>query len=263
MPDETGNQYSVECPAGTREWSATFNTRDRYDYEISDPPSMVIWHERDRHRPAMADITRSVYPTHDDVHVMVVWWERPGPDWHPMPYIPVCRPGMYDFGASGPYAVETLLHRTAPLSWPLPVPVDTIRTHLPEALEGAFRTVHAERGEGWQLIGYVTDPPRILRDIDEPGRYSCLGVIPADENVRPGEISLRRYGVNPEEPVIDEIDALVRDSLGSGPRDDYNVNRYDRCTQCRHQWHGLECAIHRCDCINTDWLNQGRGAETR
>lgn len=44
---------------------------------------------------------------------------------------------------------------------------------------------------------------------------------------------------NPEQPVIDAIDALVTEALAQPIVDDYEVNRYERCELCRRQWHGL------------------------
>ena len=45
--------------------------------------------------------------------------------------------------------------------------------------------------------------------------------------------------VNPEDSVIDAIDALVDEQLAEGPVDDYSVNRYDKCALCKLDWHGL------------------------
>lgn len=45
--------------------------------------------------------------------------------------------------------------------------------------------------------------------------------------------------MNPEDSVIDAIDALVDEQLAEGPVDDYSVNRYDKCALCRGDWHGL------------------------
>lgn len=45
--------------------------------------------------------------------------------------------------------------------------------------------------------------------------------------------------VNPEDAVIDAIDALVDEQLAGGPVDDYSVDRYDRCRICKQGWHGL------------------------
>lgn len=39
--------------------------------------------------------------------------------------------------------------------------------------------------------------------------------------------------------IVDAIDALVDEQLAAGPRDDYNVNRFDKCPHCGRQWHGL------------------------
>jgi hypothetical protein len=61
--------------------------------------------------------------------------------------------------------------------------------------------------------------------------------------------------LNPEDGVLDEIDQLVNESIAPGPRDDYNADRYVKCQECWHDWHGLECSVSRCDCINTDWLS--------
>ena len=61
--------------------------------------------------------------------------------------------------------------------------------------------------------------------------------------------------LNPEDHVLDEIDQLVNEQVRPGPVDDYQINRYDKCKQCGHDWHGLDC--ERCGCINTEWLNPG------
>ncbi|QBP29753.1 hypothetical protein SEA_TYPHA_98 [Mycobacterium phage Typha] len=45
---------------------------------------------------------------------------------------------------------------------------------------------------------------------------------------------------NPEQSVIDAIDALVNESLEAGPRDDYNKPYAERCPQCDGPWHGLK-----------------------
>lgn len=45
--------------------------------------------------------------------------------------------------------------------------------------------------------------------------------------------------MNPEQNVIDAIDALVDEQLAEGPVDDYSVNRYDKCALCKLDWHGL------------------------
>jgi hypothetical protein len=52
---------------------------------------------------------------------------------------------------------------------------------------------------------------------------------------------------NPEDDVLDAIDLLVDQQLKSGPRDDYNVNRYPRCVKCHHDWHGTCC--ENCSCL--------------
>lgn len=39
--------------------------------------------------------------------------------------------------------------------------------------------------------------------------------------------------------IVDQIDELVDASLESGPVDDYNADRYDRCPHCHRHWHGL------------------------
>jgi hypothetical protein len=62
--------------------------------------------------------------------------------------------------------------------------------------------------------------------------------------------------LNPEDNVLDAIDRLVNEQVRFGPPDD--INRYPKCRQCPHEWHGLEC--YTCDCVNTDWLKSGRTA---
>lgn len=53
---------------------------------------------------------------------------------------------------------------------------------------------------------------------------------------------------NPEQRVIDAIDALVNEQLAGGPVDDYSVNRYPRCDRCPCQWHGERCG---CGCVTS------------
>lgn len=56
-----------------------------------------------------------------------------------------------------------------------------------------------------------------------------------------------RNNVLPEQDVVDEIDRLVNEQVAPGPRDDYHVDRYPKCTHCSHDWHGVLCA--HCDCL--------------
>ena len=44
---------------------------------------------------------------------------------------------------------------------------------------------------------------------------------------------------NPEDSVISSIEALIDESLATGPVDDYSVDCYDKCLTCRDSWHGL------------------------
>ena len=39
--------------------------------------------------------------------------------------------------------------------------------------------------------------------------------------------------------LLDTIDELVDESLSTGPVDDYNTNRYDKCWHCGRDWHGI------------------------
>lgn len=39
--------------------------------------------------------------------------------------------------------------------------------------------------------------------------------------------------------IVDRIDELVDQQLSTGPVDDYNADRYDRCPHCDRHWHGL------------------------
>ena len=43
--------------------------------------------------------------------------------------------------------------------------------------------------------------------------------------------------------IIDAIDALVSEQLATGPVDDYNVNRYDKCPHCQRDWHGMPVTV--------------------
>ena len=44
--------------------------------------------------------------------------------------------------------------------------------------------------------------------------------------------------------IIDDIDALINESLAAGPVDDYTVNRYDKCWHCGRDWHGMPITAH-------------------
>lgn len=81
-----------------------------------------------------------------------------------------------------------------------------------------------------------------IESTQEYGRFVqwCLGI--AHLAAPPPPPAPKRYRVNPEEPVIDAIDALVRDQLRAGPNDDC----YDKCEWCGHDWHGLQCADCSC-----------------
>jgi hypothetical protein len=93
---------------------------------------------------------------------------------------------------------------------------------------------------------------------------------PLPSVIRPWPPQSRNPNVLPESEVIAEIDRLedyfdtrdeaeaavrlVNDQVRGGPRDDYNDDRYDKCNDCGHDWHGLECGKGYCGCLNTDWL---------
>jgi hypothetical protein len=52
--------------------------------------------------------------------------------------------------------------------------------------------------------------------------------------------------MNPEQTVIDRIDALVDESLAHGPTDDYEREFEPLCATCAHEWHGLTCTACLC-----------------
>lgn len=51
---------------------------------------------------------------------------------------------------------------------------------------------------------------------------------------------------NPEQAVIDQIDALVNESLAHGPTDDYERDYQERCDICMGEWHGLPSPYDAC-----------------
>ena len=46
---------------------------------------------------------------------------------------------------------------------------------------------------------------------------------------------------NPEQHVLDEINALIDHQLATGWVDNYDADRYPKCNGCRHDWHGARC----------------------
>jgi hypothetical protein len=118
-------------------------------------------------------------------------------------------------------------------------------------------TVPAGAGDG--------GTPLRMTEVRDWGGH-LIGVLQEPSVIRGG----RSPSVLPESEVINEIDRLedyfdtrdeaeaairlVNDQVRHGPRDDYNANRYDKCQDCGHDWHGLECGRDNCDCLNTDWV---------
>ncbi|QDF19394.1 hypothetical protein [Mycolicibacterium fortuitum] len=71
---------------------------------------------------------------------------------------------------------------------------------------------------------------------DDCGRGKCTRCINEVRAIWGGKQPQR----NPEQDVIDAIDALVDDQLAGGPRDDYSKPYTERCPQCGGSWHGLK-----------------------
>ena len=179
----------------------------------------------------------------------VVWHEQPGPTWYPVSGLFICTPHDYQFssemrsqqGARGDYryfgqSEEQVIHsRQQVLNWPI---TPTVRV---EHVDGPTGT--EVRNWGGDLIAMLQEPAQMPR-------YWAPRYMPTI--IKGG----RSPNVLPESEVIDDIDRLVNDQVRTGPVDDYSVNRYPKCPDCGHDWHGLECEAQQgyCDCLNTDWI---------
>jgi hypothetical protein len=84
--------------------------------------------------------------------------------------------------------------------------------------------------------------PNQVRELEGYG-YSPAAVRFLAETTAPP----RSPDILPESEVVDEIDRLVNESLTPGPRDDYSINRYPKCSHCHHDWHGILC--DHCACL--------------
>jgi hypothetical protein len=146
----------------------------------------------------------------------------------------ICFTSPITLSARGQLAV------TLPLSVPLP-PGDP----RPRPVrEGSY----ARRSTTWSAGPGYADPARhrVLRPGSPYGPRTDPRLAPRTPNA--------------EQPVLDAIDELVNEQLRPGPVDNYEINRYPKCAECGHDWHGLECEDDGCDCLATDWLTGGAGS---
>ena len=289
VPNDLGNimqirQESSEGPIAHGEYVVTID-RDGDEVILTDPPAMHLlqvtiyddrlWMESQR------TILESCY-----LLARVVWHEQPGPRWRPVPGRMVCTPGEYIHdsqtqpanGRSGrcdtarDYQRYEIRHPSMPLlDWPITPTIRTAPVLTPNEireLEG-FRELEGTRVTwGGEPMHIRTDhPPRddicaacggqlvLTNDRDHLICLPC-GAITERVTRRAGtRKAVRGPSILPESQVVDDIDRLVNDSIRPGPRDDYSVDRYPRCKDCAHSWHGLECEA--CDCLNTTWLEDG------
>lgn len=244
------------------------------DGTITDPPAMHLVTE-----VSYTDIWGGAIPrTLMDryyVYCEVVWHEQPGPEWRQWPRR-TCRPGDYFHGTvqigSDEHRrlnADSDVHWERGLSpylhWPLPqfprdqgallgpglhavvealreIPPLNVGLWLPET--GMVDDDRLRR-EGWVDFGHIDENGLQVRAVETWG-----GDVIGFHERRVA----RSPNVKPESEVIDEIDRLVNDQVRYGPRDDYQADRYDKCDDCGHDWHGLDCAF--CGCLNTDWLTK-------
>jgi hypothetical protein len=293
---------------------------DRDGVVLTDPPSLFLIHIQDVidfDGPLMRSIVTSSVLT-----ARVVWWTQPGPHWWPVPYVPTCRPGLYqqDSELRGrdirhhderrrDREWSDVFYQPMPnLDWPLgsmvvdgqtitaasmPLTADRCRQcqrYMPESQRGTHLNNWLARLDvrvlpPWQreltaaLLGpicpdcarmqqrSVTGPTGTVVDgvltPNEVRRREGLPPLPGGDTyiqhpaptILPGGKPPLSRLVKPESEVIDEIDRLVNEQVRFGPVDDYHVDRYPKCDECGHDFHGLDCA---CGCINTDWLQEKR-----
>lgn len=85
-------------------------------------------------------------------------------------------------------------------------------------------------------VSFCIDPNA---DAEWRRRYDTFARVvlaPIPEEQQPARATMTE---NPEQAVIDQIDALVNESLAHGPTDDYARPWQERCDTCYGEWHGL------------------------
>lgn len=85
-------------------------------------------------------------------------------------------------------------------------------------------------------VSFCIDPNA---DAEWRRRYDTFARVvlaPIPEEQQPARATMTE---NPEQAVIDQIDALVNESLAHGPTDDYERPWQERCDTCYGEWHGL------------------------
>ena len=239
------------------------------------PPSVVIWREEDR--PSFLGESAPVILVRPRYHIDIVAINAPTQSWEPTGQ-EFFEPGYYRTDATEPYSPPSFPLR----SWAAP------SEQVWEFSEGSnfeddtgfymattyafaqdFETVYLGDGRGelnlsehqgnWNLGDRVG--PEYRWDINttrwafDAGNSNdeVMGLYQQREWVDEAKRLLPKpWHVNPEDPVIDAIDELVRESLEPGPVDDYGEDRYDRCSRCSCSWHGLRCKGCGCESSITE-----------
>lgn len=92
-------------------------------------------------------------------------------------------------------------------------------------------------------VSFCIDPNA---DAEWRRRYDTFARVvlaPIPEEQQPARATMTE---NPEQAVIDQIDALVNESLAHGPTDDYERDYQERCDLCAAEWHGLAHEYNGC-----------------
>jgi hypothetical protein len=267
---ETRTHHAWQQGRDGNVYTVTFG-RDGAAVTLTDPPAVrllqiTVYDDRFIEQLDRALLTSSY------LLARVVWHEAPDPSWYPVPGLFTCSPGDYRFDSEmrseqgadyrysfGPQEQQLYMRE---LTWPI---TPTLRVNR---FAGPTGTILDElAGWGGDLITTMQNAytPNEIRE-----REGLQPVqIPRYWNPQPSIVTGgRRPNVLPESEVIAEIDRLeeyfdtrdeaeaavrlVNDQVRRGPRDDYNADRYPKCADCGHTWHGLDC--EHCGCLNTDWL---------
>jgi hypothetical protein len=276
-PDANGNAFyqQYDDPRNINEASLLFNVDiAREDADIVDPPAMhMIVHQPEWHdimfggSPVTRLMDRGMSAECD-----VVWYGQPGPRWLQMPGN-TCRVGDYQVAHVDRHHRPPDLgtDRAGALGDPERVHWDSMMGVLRNWAPGAM-THAADYGLAGRLgAATVAMTQREAQRYEETRRLNreevaaVYGVPPtgvAEVLTWGGDVlgyrptTPRAPNVLPEQDVVDEIDRLVNEQVRPGPRDDYGVNRYPKCKDCGHDWHGLDCGNDLCDCVNTEWLKK-------
>jgi hypothetical protein len=282
-PGTDGNLFhqQYDNPTSIREASILF--LDEQSVEIVDPPAMNLVVELPDLDVAWGDPLRTVReygPRWGECQV--VWHSQPGPRWLALPGN-TCLLSQYRVDTVDRAHRRDLDDSSMRLHYASDMPsLALVLAHQRafqrdiEELAGSYQTgpqrymtpheaSHVQEVYDWHgnLVGLLQDAytPNEVREREGLPRYM-------PSVIKGG----RSPSVLPESEVIAEIDRLedyfdtrdeaeaavrlVNEQVRGGPVDDYKVDRYPRCKECGHTWHGLECSRDNCDCINTDWLNE-------